>query len=207
MEDISQQQPMPTDPALEKMTSRGAAYGQDGEDQGKVPAKMKRAIVDHFNGLIDKAHGAIASTMPDDLKTQLIDVSDAEKSLSVKSVAKTLNKKIEDLPQYTRTFNQQLGSLKKDIAEVAQHGKISVGDLHEIVSEFQKTDIEDVDKPHMGEIKGGIASYLLDQADQQTGGLLSQSYQQAMQIMQKQGQQQEGPPISMPEGPISPPQQ
>ncbi len=183
----SAQPPQPN--PLQQMAERGPNYGPTDEETQPIPAKAKKQIVDHFNGLVDQAHGVIASTMPDGLKKQLIDVSSAEKDLTVKNISKTLTQKVEDLPGYNKAFKKQLGDLKKSVKEAAQNGKISVGDLHEIVSNFQKTTPDDADKPHMGEIKGSISSYLLGQADQQTGGLISQSYQHAMQTIQSQGQQ------------------
>lgn len=165
---------------LNNVAGLGAAALGGAEGESATPAEVKTKIADTWNQYIDAGHDKIQQALTPEMANKLVNVSDAEKTLKTQAMQKVMNDKV-DLTQWNSTVDAQVGKLKGMIDHVQQYGRISVGDLHNIVNEFQRIKPAELSNPYVPEVNGNIGSYLINSADKQTGGFLSQMYDQLSQ--------------------------
>ena len=162
-------------PRLEKI-QRLSSLSDIGEARA-TDLSIKAA--DSFNNVVDATHDIVQNEMPDALKQRLIDIRTAERVLKTENVKKIITEKFDNVAEQNADFNKHMAKLKSDIANAEQYGKISVGQLHEIVQDFQKSTPSEMASKYVPAIKNSIVNYLLGEADRQTGGFVSQVYKTA----------------------------
>lgn len=138
-------------------------------------AKARVNVAETWNKYVDLGHEKVQSAMTPEISDKLVNVRDFEKTIKTQALQKIMNDKV-DVPKWNSTVNAQVTKLKGMIEDVAQYGKVSVGDIHSIVNEFQKIAPKDLENPYVPQINQKISSYLINGADKQTGGILTRLY-------------------------------